>query len=110
MTQKYRAQQDISISGFECGTEMELKMVVTFKVHPGSKQTEIDPAEEPTVEVDTVRFFDGTDEIKLPWSLEDRFSSAAGFKDWLVGEADGQDQSAIEDAADSMREMMREGF
>jgi hypothetical protein len=108
MTTKYRAEQGVHISGWECGTEIELKMVVTFKVHPGSKATMIDPAEEPSVEVDQVRFFDGKDEIKLPWSIEDRFSSRDEFKAWLMGEAAEQHQSGLEDAADAKREMMRE--
>ncbi|MBO0141466.1 hypothetical protein JZX87_09855 [Agrobacterium sp. Ap1] len=110
MSNKYRAEQVISIAGSECGTEIELTMVATFTVHPGSKATMIDPAEEPTVEVDAVRFFDGTDEIKLPWSIEDRMTSRSEFKDWLMGEAADQHEMAVEDAADHKREMMREGF
>lgn len=107
MTQKYRAQQNICISGWDCGTEIELKMVVTFKVHPGSPQTQIDPAEEPSVEVDTVRFFDGTDDLKLPWSIEDRFTSSDGFKDWLMQEAADQHEMALDAKADERREDAR---
>lgn len=108
MTQQYRAEQDISINGFECGTEIELKMVVTFKVNPGCKDSINGPEEDPTPEVLTVRFFDGSDEIHLPWSIGDRFTSADGFKEWLMGEAADQRQNAIEDAADARREMMME--
>lgn len=108
MMQRYRVEQVISISGFECGTEIELKMVVIFRVFPGSEQTSVDPAEEPSVEVNTIRFFDGNDEIHLPWSIGDRFTSADGFKEWLMGEAADQRQNAIEDAADARREMMME--
>lgn len=106
MTRTFRAEQVIAINGSECGTEIEIKMVVTFKVHPGSKATMIDPAEEPTVEVDQVRFFDGKDEIKLPWSIEDRFSSRDEFKGWLMGEAAEQHEAALDEAADARREDM----
>lgn len=108
MSKTYRAQQAVAISGFECGTETELTMVVTFVVHPGSKATQIDPPEEASVEIDKLRFFDGKDEITLPWSIGDRFTSADGFKAWLMGEAAEQETSAREDAADHRREMMRE--
>lgn len=109
MTNEYRAQQDISISGFECGTEIELKMVVTFNVNPGCKASINGPEEEPTPEVLTVRFFDGGDEIKLPWSIGDRFTSnTSGFHNWLLSEAADQHQSAVEDAADARREMLLE--
>ena len=107
---KYQAEQTVAISGCECGTEIELKMVVTFKAHPGRKQTEIDPAEEPTVEVCKVRFFDGKDEITLPWSISDRFTDAAGFKAWLMCEASDLHQGALEDAADAKRDIIREDF
>jgi hypothetical protein len=104
MSQKYRAQQDIAISGWECGTEIELKMVVTFVVHPGCKPTLIDPGEQPSVEVDKVRFFDGVDELSLPWSIADRFTNADGFKSWLLSEASEQHQSGLDDAAEAKRE------
>jgi hypothetical protein len=109
MSQKYRAQQDIQISGWECGTEIELKMVVTFTVHPGCKQTLTEPAEEPSVEVDAVRFFDDKDELNLPWSIEDRFTSAEGFKDWLMQEAAEQHEAALDHKADERREELRDG-
>jgi hypothetical protein len=108
MSHKYRAEQIVCISGFDCGNEIELKMIVSFTVHPGSKATEIDPPEEPSAEVDSVRFFDGKDELMLPWSISDRFTSADGFKSWLMSEAAEQHQSAVEDAADARREMIRE--
>lgn len=104
----YSAEQDIAISGGECGTEIEMKMVVTFTVHPGRKATEIDPPEEASVEIDKVRFFDDKDEMTLPWSIEDRFTSADGFKDWLMGEASDQHESALDEKADARREELRE--
>lgn len=109
MKHVYRAEQVVSISGFECGTEIELKMVVAFRVNPGCKASISGPEEEPTPEVLTVRFLDGSDEIKLPWSIEDRFTSnTSGFHNWLLGEAADQYQRAVEDAADARREMLRE--
>lgn len=44
MSNKYRAEQYISISASESGEEVELLMVVDFKVHPGSPATTIDAA------------------------------------------------------------------
>jgi len=105
---KYRTEQIVCISGWDCGTEIELTMVVNFTVHPGRKATEIDPPEEPTADIDSIRFFDGKDELQLPWSIGDRFTSADGFKSWLLSEAAEQYQAAVEDAADARREMMRE--
>jgi len=108
MDYKYRAQQNIHISGWECGTEIELKMVVTFSVHPGCRETLETPAELPSVEIDGVRFFDGTDELKLPWSIEDRFTSRDEFKDWIMQEAIDQHEAALDRKADERREELRE--
>lgn len=105
---KFRAEQDITICGWECGTEIELKMVVTFTVHPSRAATDIDPPEEASIEIDKVRFFDGTDELSLPWSIGDRFTSADGFNSWLMEVADERRQQAVEDAAGAKREMMLE--
>jgi hypothetical protein len=113
MSNTFRAQQDIHISGWECGTEIELKMVVTFTVMKGYPATLEQPAEPATVEVDKVRFFDGKDELTLPWSIEDRFTSAEGFKDWLMQEAADQHEAALDARAEARREdilLNREGF
>lgn len=107
MSHKYRAEQVVCISGWDCGTEIELKMVVSFTVHPGSKATEIDPPEEPTAEVDSIRFFDGKDELTLPWSISDRFTSADGFKSWLLSEAAETEEYARECAAEARAEDAR---
>lgn len=109
MTNKFRAEQIVAICGWDCGTEIELKMVVTFAVHPGSEATQIDPAEPASVDIDKIRFFDGTDELDLPWSVGDRFASADGFKDWLMGEAAESGEYARDQAADARREDMRMG-
>lgn len=104
MGQTYRAQQDIHISGWECGTEIELRMVVTFTVMKGCAATLEQPSEPATVEVDKVLFFDGKDELTLPWSIEGRFTSAEGFKDWLMQEASEQHEAALDARAEARRE------
>jgi hypothetical protein len=105
---KFTARQDVHISGWECGTEFELTMEVKFTVTRFLPATATDPAENPTVEIDSVRFLDGEDELKLPWSIGDRFMDARGFNEWLMSEANEQSQQAEEDHADHMREMRRE--
>ena len=104
----YRAEQTVAICGWECGTEVELKMVIVFTVHPYRKATEIDPPEEASVEIDKVRFFDGEDELTLPWSIEDRFTSAEGLKLWLLSEAADQHEGALDRKAEERREDLRE--
>jgi hypothetical protein len=34
MSGQYRAGQYVTISGWDCGTEIELRMIVAFKVPP----------------------------------------------------------------------------
>ncbi|QJS27433.1 hypothetical protein [Rhizobium ruizarguesonis] len=109
MSKKFSAHQHILISGSECGTEIELKMVVAFTVHPGCKQTLTEPGEEPSVEVDKVQFFDGKDELTLPWSIADRFTSGDGFKDWLMYEAAAQHEAALDAKAEARRDELRMG-
>lgn len=104
MSKKFSAHQHVLISGSECGTEVELKMVVDFTVHPGCKQTLTEPGEEPSIEVDAVRFFDGKDELTLPWSIADRFTSRGEFKDWLMQEAAAQHEAALDTRAEARRE------
>jgi hypothetical protein len=114
MSHKYRAEQIVCISGFDCGTEIELKMVVSFKVHPGSKATEIDPPEQPSAEVIEVHFFEvkdgkpSSDERSMPVWLFNRLTEGDAFYNWLLSEASEQHQVAVEDAAEARREMMRE--
>lgn len=115
MGNKYRAEQYISISASESGTEIELQMVVDFTVHPGSPATMIDPPEGPLAEIDQVQFFMVKDGKPLPnvtasmpdW-LEDHFTTGDDFQTWMLTEADEQYIAAKEDAADHRREMMRE--
>lgn len=114
MTRKYRAEQTVCISAFESGEEMEILMVVNFTVHPGSKQTMVDPAEEPTAEVDQVQFFNISNGKPLPhpltmpvW-LENSLTDGEAFTGWLLSEAADQHEMAIHDAAEARREMMME--
>lgn len=110
---KYRASQDIHISGWECGSEFEVKMVVEFSAHNGYPQTDEGPAEPATVEVDKVRFFrDDKDtaikELQMPDWLVDLFTSEEGFQSWLLDQAYDQWTVALEDKADADRERMME--
>jgi hypothetical protein len=106
MTQ-YRAEQVVAINGWDCGTEIELKVVVTFKVHPARKATMIDPAEEAQAEVIEVHFFEikggkpSPDECSMPVWLFNRLTEGNAFYDWLMSEASEQHEAAIEDAADA---------
>ncbi|QIB36846.1 hypothetical protein G3A56_01565 [Rhizobium oryzihabitans] len=114
MSNKYRAEQYISISASESGTEIELQMVVDFTVHPGSKATLVDPAEMPLAEVSKVQFFKMSglkplpDPVALPDWLEEQFTTGDDFQTWMLTEAGEQHQAALEDHADQRREMMQE--
>ena len=108
MSARHTASQPIHISGWECGTEIELKMVVEFTVTDAIPQTLENPAEPSMVEIGKVRFFDGTDELQLPWSIADRFTNEDGFRDWLMSEAIDADEYARDQAADARREELRE--
>jgi hypothetical protein len=109
ITGKHRASQDIHISGWECGSEFELKMVVEFTAHSGSPATLVDPEEFPSVEVDSVRFFEHlrgqtVKEVIMPDWMVERFTQNAVFEKWLLGEAGEAIQTAIEDKAEADRE------
>lgn len=114
MSNKYRAEQYISISASESGTEIELQMVVDFIVYSGSPATMIDPAELPLAEVSKVQFFKMSglkalpDPVALPNWLEDHFTTGDDFQTWMLTEAGEQHQAALEDHADQRREMIRE--
>jgi len=114
MTHKYRAEQTVCISAFESGDEMEILMVVNFTVHPCSKQTMIDPAEEPTSEVDQVQFFNISNgkplpnPITMPVWLINGLTDSAEFHNWLLSEAEDDEQFMREQDADARREIMME--
>jgi hypothetical protein len=114
MSQKYRAEQTVSISAFESGDELEVLMVVTFTVHPGCKQTTTEPAEMPSAEVSQRGFFKVKNGKPLPqpvsmpdWII-DGLIDGDGFEEWLLSEANEQREMAICDAADARREMTME--
>jgi len=114
MAGKFRAEQTVSISSSESGDEMEILMVVNFKVHPGSKQTLVDPAEEPTAEVDQVQFFNISNGKPLPnpltmpvWLLN-TLTDGVAFHDWLLSEAADDEQFMREQDAEHRREMLLE--
>lgn len=105
----YRAEQHLAISGSECGTEIELKMVVDFAVTDYSPATQTDPAEECAVEDIVIRYFLGKSEVSLHSRIEDAFVyDTSQFSDWLLSEANERDESARDDAADQKREAMRD--
>ena len=114
MTNKYRAEQYISISASESGEEVELLMVVNFTVNPGSKATMIDPAEMPLAEAGEIQFFGikngkpDTTPLSLPVWFWRHFTEGEAFQDWMLSEAAEQHIAAKEDYADQRREMMQE--
>lgn len=106
---KYRAEQYMSISSSECGTEIELKMVIDFTVTDYLPATLTDPEEPRTVEDIVIRYFLGAKEVSVSHSIEDAFVySSSQFSDWLLSEAAERDESARDDAADQKREVMRD--
>jgi|SRR6478736_1727966 len=114
MSNKYRAEQYISISASESGTEIELQMVVDFTVHPGSPATKIDPPEGPLAEIDQVQCFlvkngnPSAVEVAIPAWAFNAICDTPEFQEWMLSEAAEQYIAAKEDAADHRREMMRE--
>lgn len=104
MSRKYTASQYLTISGFECGTEIEVKMVVAFKVKPGRDATMIDPAEEPTVDIDDISFIDGTTPCDFPEWIVTKMAEGDGFSSWLLGEASEQEEISADEAADMRRD------
>lgn len=104
----FTATQGITISGDSCGTDIELTMKAKFSVSKYRPATAVDPAEEATVEIDEVEFFDGDQELNLTYWLQDRLSESDSLKAWLMSEANEQSLQAQEDHADYIREMRRE--
>ena len=114
MTRKYRAEQTVCISASESGDELEIMMVVNFTVHPGSKQTMIDPAEEPTAEVDQVQFFNISNgkplpnPVTIPVWLINSLTDGEAFHEWMLSEAADQHEMALDYAGEMRREMLME--
>lgn len=110
---KYRAEQDISISGFECGTEIECKMVVAYAMTEHFPASDSGPEELPQPEIEGIRFFRKREkvavEIVLPPFIEDAFLDSDEFKSWLASEASDTDEAARDRAAEDRREELRHG-
>lgn len=103
----YRAEQSIGIAGWECGTEMELSMVVTYSMtgyYPASNEG---PEELPQPEDIIVRFFNGNVEIDLPQFIEDAFTSNTSFHDWLTMEAVSENEYQRDCAAEARADFYR---
>lgn len=110
MTRKYKARQDFCISGWECGTEIELKMVIEFTVTDYRRQTLESPEEPRMVEDIAIRLFetDGTAEMIVPKWMDAKLQKDEDFRTWLLGEATYQDDMAAEQAAEARYEAFRE--
>lgn len=109
---KYRAQQDVTISGFECGTEIEMSMVVTYDMSEHFPASYCGPEEFPAPESVNVRFFRKRDKVNvsvvIPGWIEAAFTDSDAFNNWLTSEAEEADICAAEDAADHKREILRD--
>lgn len=101
---KYRAEQTIALSGWESGTELEIKQVVTFDITKYSPATMIDPEEPSTVENIEIRHFLGSVELQVGALVTQKFADDDGFKDWLMGEANSTDEYRRDQAADAKRD------
>jgi len=104
----FTATQGITISGDSCGTDIELTVQIKFTVSKYRPATTIDPAEDATIDINGISFFDGKQELNLTYWLEDRLSESDSLKAWLMSEANEQLLKAADDHADHMREMLRE--
>lgn len=105
---KYRAEQDICISGWECGTEIEMKLVVEYSMTEHYPASDDGPEEFPQPDDITLRFFRKGIEVDLPSWVEEEFVNSDEFTSWLIAEADETNLCAAEDAADHKSEMMRD--
>lgn len=109
---KYRAAQEICISGWDCGTEIELMMVVTYTMTKHYPASNDGPEEFPQPEIDRIRFFEkrvsGNVEIELPAIIGDRFIDSEGFMSWLTSEAADYEEWARDEAADARRDWLKD--
>lgn len=104
---KYRAEQTLCLSGWECGTEIEIKQVVTFSVTKYHPATLEQPEEPITAEDIECRYFIGKTEVWLGAIAGDRFEENDVFKSWLLSEAADTDEYQRDCAADAKREDAR---
>lgn len=104
MAKEYRAEQHITITGSECGTETEVTQVVTFTVTKGYPETRLTPAEPDTVDDIVIRHFVGNPpaahEIELSGRIVADFEESDEFKAWLLGCANEAEQELSDEAAD----------
>lgn len=112
MSRKFRAEQHVHIHGWECGTEIELKIVARFSMTPHIRAS-LDGPEELPQPLDTqIEFFRRVGrELKpvvLPPWIEDEFIDSTSFQDWLSREAEDQMLADAEYAAEARAEDMRE--
>jgi hypothetical protein len=119
MSSKYRAEQNIAVSAWDSGTEIEIRMVVNFTVHPGYPATLEEPGCGPIAEVDRVQFFEvkdgkpSPDERALPVWLIDGLTEGDDFHNWLLTEAAEEHEYRREQHADMRLQQLRderEGF
>jgi hypothetical protein len=109
VSNKYRAEQYITISPSEAGEEIELLMVVTFKVHKGFLASLTEPGEETSAEIDDILFFKevngkpSANPVSLPSWIIGSITDTSQFKDWLLSEANDNDEMALCDLADMKR-------
>lgn len=99
MHRKFRAEQTISIMGEQCGTEIELMMVVNYMMTDHIKASLDGPEELPQPEVEQVRFFlkvadRPASEVIVPAWLEDKFHDE--INNWLTSEAEAEMEAEAE--------------
>lgn len=106
----YTARTPLHLALWDGGGEVEVEAVIDFNVFPGSRATQIQPAEPPMVEVTRFRIRKPkTGEwLTCPAWIEEAFTSDESFEKWLLDEAGDQDMAAADNAADAKLEEMRE--
>jgi hypothetical protein len=97
---KYRAEQDICISGWECGTEVALKMVVKFTMTDHYSASDSGPEEFPQPEIEHMRFFRKHEAVAVEIVVPP-------FMSWLAGEARETEEYQRDCAAEARAEDMR---
>jgi hypothetical protein len=104
----YRAEQEIAMTGWGCGTEIDLKMVVTYGMTKHYPSSNDGPEELPQPEDIVIRLFRKHEkvavEIAVPPFIEDAFLESDEFKSWLTSEAGETELAAADDAADQKRD------
>lgn len=112
MMRTYFVKTPISIAAWEAGPEIEVNAIVGFKVIPARAQVLNEPAEPASVEIIKFRLFSTISGIELacPDWLAVKFTENEAFHDFLMSEARDQDEAAICDRADAIRDERRLGL